>query len=521
MSDDSGAESGAESEAADAASVALENVFDVICERGMAAVHEGQWAAAKDHFVEAMSVDKREESDITEERADCAYNLACCSAQIGELDEAEAWLRRAILWGVRDVSPETDDHLEPLRADSGRYARLRLVVEGLGAPLERVPAAVLQRSRRPRTGRNMDRLVADERARDDSFWGAAQWEEEDDEEFAEGDADEHAARDVFDSDFDDTEDEEDDDEVDEDGEKVHKKKEKKVKEAPKPKKVAKAAPPSAAPRSKRAAAAQAEQANSAAVGDMDDDDDDDDDDFADAAVDADLAAPPPQRGLADDVRDARRKRQVDAIWSELAGSDAGGENAESDAEAPEAPEAPEPPKKKKKVAKEKVKASSKSKAQSVLAGIFGAKSASQICKKAEKSTKKRAATAASAPTQSRGVVRKREVVEERTFAGETIQVRRTVRDAGAAAAEAPKSGIDRVLAEIKGVAAVSTVAKSSSDWDAFKESEGLDESLKDADKKGFLGRQDFLERCDVRKFDQERSQRDAERLTREAAAQNK
>jgi hypothetical protein len=62
------------------------------------------------------------------------------------------------------------------------------------------------------------------------------------------------------------------------------------------------------------------------------------------------------------------------------------------------------------------------------------------------------------------------------------------------------------------------VAKSSSDWDSFKEKEGLEESLKDADKKGYLAKQDFLGRCDHRKFDQEKATRDIERLQREASA---
>ena len=45
-------------------------------------------------------------------------------------------------------------------------------------------------------------------------------------------------------------------------------------------------------------------------------------------------------------------------------------------------------------------------------------------------------------------------------------------------------GIDQVLDTIKGPKAVSTVAKSSMDWDVYKEKEGLDEDLSAAAKDG-------------------------------------
>jgi len=46
------------------------------------------------------------------------------------------------------------------------------------------------------------------------------------------------------------------------------------------------------------------------------------------------------------------------------------------------------------------------------------------------------------------------------------------------------SGIDKVLDTIKGPKVVSTVAKSSMDWDVYKEKEGLDEDLSAAAKDG-------------------------------------
>jgi len=46
-------------------------------------------------------------------------------------------------------------------------------------------------------------------------------------------------------------------------------------------------------------------------------------------------------------------------------------------------------------------------------------------------------------------------------------------------------GLDSVLSTIKGPKAVSTVLKSSMDWDVYKEKEGLEEDLQAAAKDGY------------------------------------
>ena len=48
----------------------------------------------------------------------------------------------------------------------------------------------------------------------------------------------------------------------------------------------------------------------------------------------------------------------------------------------------------------------------------------------------------------------------------------------------PGAGLDQVLSTIKGPKLVSTVAKSSMDWDVYKEKEGLEEDLQAAAKDG-------------------------------------
>lgn len=71
----------------------------------------------------------------------------------------------------------------------------------------------------------------------------------------------------------------------------------------------------------------------------------------------------------------------------------------------------------------------------------------------------------------------------------------------------PTGGLDQVLEAIKGPQTVSTVAKSSMDWENYKEQEGLEEDLEKASKDGYLHRKDFLDRCDVRAFENEKETR--------------
>jgi len=76
-----------------------------------------------------------------------------------------------------------------------------------------------------------------------------------------------------------------------------------------------------------------------------------------------------------------------------------------------------------------------------------------------------------------------------------------------ASAPAPASALDKVLNELKGPKAVSTMTKSSYDWENFKEKEGLEDELAVATKEGYLKRKEFLERCDVREYVNERDSR--------------
>jgi Bucentaur or craniofacial development len=82
-----------------------------------------------------------------------------------------------------------------------------------------------------------------------------------------------------------------------------------------------------------------------------------------------------------------------------------------------------------------------------------------------------------------------------------------------AAAGKPQKGLDDVLASLTDAKSISTVTKSSLDWDKYKEVEGIEEDLATVTKDGagYLHRQDFLNRVDVRQYEADRDQRASKR----------
>jgi hypothetical protein len=109
------------------------------------------------------------------------------------------------------------------------------------------------------------------------------------------------------------------------------------------------------------------------------------------------------------------------------------------------------------------------------------------------------------------------ITETKRFAGRDITVEKTVRvdqkhaarsteEDPAARARAPKAGLDQVLAEISGPSKISTVAKTSADWDQFKTKTGMEEELEKqaTGSKAYLVKKDFLQRVDERRFEKEK-----------------
>ena len=75
------------------------------------------------------------------------------------------------------------------------------------------------------------------------------------------------------------------------------------------------------------------------------------------------------------------------------------------------------------------------------------------------------------------------------------------------------SGIDKMLEELNGPRTINTVEKSSMDWDKYKDEKGIAEDLEKVTKEGagYLHKQDFLNRVDLRTFELERDAREAAR----------
>ncbi|ERL95174.1 craniofacial development protein 1 [Dendroctonus ponderosae] len=116
------------------------------------------------------------------------------------------------------------------------------------------------------------------------------------------------------------------------------------------------------------------------------------------------------------------------------------------------------------------------------------------------------------------------------FAGEEVKVEKEVNVNSAEArllaketsqSTAPKrgaglSGIGNVLSQLAKKQKISTLEKTKLDWDRFKKEQNIDEELQthNKGKDGYLERQDFLERADLRRFEIEREIRNVERAKR-------
>ena len=56
------------------------------------------------------------------------------------------------------------------------------------------------------------------------------------------------------------------------------------------------------------------------------------------------------------------------------------------------------------------------------------------------------------------------------------------------------------------------MTKSSHDWESYKGKSGMQDDLEQAARDGFLAKKEFLERVDVRQFEAEKAERQAERI---------
>ena len=179
-----------------------------------------------------------------------------------------------------------------------------------------------------------------------------------------------------------------------------------------------------------------------------------------------------------------------------------------------------------------------SKRRSILASIFGYRASAKLVSRAGY-----AAASARPKPGGGGMLRleKRVVAEVKRFAGQEIRVERVVmvpvmageggEEAGARTAagtaltdgEATDSnkakGVDDLLSELSRPEKLSTISKTSADWDLFK-SKNADAALKEQlenqarGNEAYLVKKDFLNRVDERRFKLERSKRETERARR-------
>ncbi|CAM9937103.1 unnamed protein product [Ectocarpus sp. 13 AM-2016] len=206
----------------------------------------------------------------------------------------------------------------------------------------------------------------------------------------------------------------------------------------------------------------------------------------------------------------RQRSKIDDIWASMNASGA-------DATAPPAGGSRTrlAEGKGKKATKKKKKANKK--ANKVLAGIFGKKAASNIVSGAGKGKRRAGGGGGEGAARKKLLAssRKVEVTEVKKYAGKDIVVKRKVAGSAehVAAAGAKKGGLDNVLAALDGPKSISTVTKSSMDWETYKAAEGIEGDMEQATKdgKGYLNKQDFLQRCDVRKFETELEARQSKR----------
>lgn len=123
--------------------------------------------------------------------------------------------------------------------------------------------------------------------------------------------------------------------------------------------------------------------------------------------------------------------------------------------------------------------------------------------------------------------KKRTITEIFEFAGEKVEVKKVVdvdqnqtsakTDLAGRKSDTSRGGIRRgvgeglgsILDQLGKPKQITTLEKTKIDWSTFKEKEGIDEELQtfNKGKEGYLERQDFLQRTDLRQFEIEKSQR--------------
>lgn len=102
-----------------------------------------------------------------------------------------------------------------------------------------------------------------------------------------------------------------------------------------------------------------------------------------------------------------------------------------------------------------------------------------------------------------------------TFAGEQVKVEKQIPVSSRGRGRGRGGGLSGILGTLGKQPKLSVLEKSKLDWNQFKQAEGLEEHLStfNKGKDGYLEKQDFLQRTDLRQFEQEKELRNATRKT--------
>eukprot|EP00051_Salpingoeca_urceolata_P000823 m.36396 g.36396 ORF g.36396 m.36396 type:complete len:326 (+) comp11013_c0_seq2:207-1184(+) len=198
-----------------------------------------------------------------------------------------------------------------------------------------------------------------------------------------------------------------------------------------------------------------------------------------------------------EAADAKRQAELDALMAAELGVSVKAKPSTNSAAAPAATAKPTAPKSMAALMQAVNKPKKKQKAMA-----FRLPSSSSATKKSTQST-------APSTTASGGVT----INKTYDFAGESITVSQTVdKDSKAAQAyerqqlklKEPKSALDNLLGSIGKKKAMTTLTKSKLDWEEYKSTQqGLTDELEQHKKDGFLDKQDFLHRAELREHERE------------------
>jgi hypothetical protein len=189
----------------------------------------------------------------------------------------------------------------------------------------------------------------------------------------------------------------------------------------------------------------------------------------------------------------------------------------------------------KKSAKKK-KTSSMLRREKVLAELFGQQEAQRLIGTAKTTIRVTEQQAVSRKEPLASYLPRQPVTERKKFAGKeveallvpppstgyqrslTVQQNKTVPNGNLSTTTTKKtSSLDAVLQEISGPTKISTVEKTASDWEIFKDKTDLKDDLETRakGKDAYLEKKDFLQRVDLRQFDREKSLRDLQRSSKD------